>query len=68
MKKIILYVLLAVLAVAAMIIGYEVLHAFATAERGHEAIGGEIAVFFIPYIVYMFRRNIKDTKECFKDK
>lgn len=63
MKKAILMVILAVLVVAGVCIGYELLHAVANELRGHNGVGGEIAVFFLPIIIWMVYRNIKDMRE-----
>ena len=46
----------------ALIFGYTLLHNIATAQRGYNAIGGEIFVFFIPYLWWAIR-SLKETKE-----
>ena len=66
-KRYCVYILLVVAALAVLIGGYLILHHIATAERGYEAIGGEICVFFVPLIIYAIHRNIKDTKEALRD-
>lgn len=61
-------VLLAVSVVVAIILGYLMLHDIATAQRCYEAIGGEIFVFFVPYLIYSIIENVKDTKEAYKNR
>lgn len=53
---------------AALIIGYEVLHNAATDERGYNAIGGEIFIFAIPYLVCVFYENYQDSKKIIIEK
>ena len=50
--------------IAVSIVGYLILRFIATGERSYDAIGGEIWVFAIPFIIYAIRQNIKDTKEA----
>lgn len=36
-------------------------------QRGHGGVGGEIAIFFIPVVVYFVYKNAKDLISCFKE-
>lgn len=65
-KRIIIYSLIALLITGATIGGYILLHNIATAHRGYEAIGGEIAVFAVPFLIIALCKNKKDTENIFK--
>jgi hypothetical protein len=47
---------------AVLIYGYTVLHNIATAQRGYNAIGGEIFVFFIPYLWWAIKKLKEGTE------
>ena len=61
-------ILLAIGVVIAVILGYSLLHDIGTAQRNYEAIGGEIFVFLVPYLIYVVIKNAKDTKEAYKNR
>lgn len=42
---------------------YMILHAFATAERGYNAFGGETFIFAVPLIAWSMYDNIKELKK-----
>lgn len=41
--------------IAIGIVLYTVLHAFGTAARGYEAVGGEIVAFLVPFFFIAFQ-------------
>lgn len=45
-----------------LICGYEVLHNIATEQRGYNAIGGEIFVFFVPFLWWAFS-SLRESKK-----
>lgn len=55
-------IFVAVVVIVAVYIGFGIMHAIATAERGYNAIGGEVFVLLIPYICYVSHKNIKELK------
>ena len=63
LKKYIVKAALWLLAIIALVAIYQVLHIIATAERGYKAIGGEIFVFIIPFIIYGFKDTLRGIKE-----
>ena len=65
-KRYCVYIGIAIAIIAALIACFSILHNIATAERGYNAIGGEIFIFAVPYIIYAIHRNTKDTKEIIK--
>ena len=46
---------------SALIIGFILLNDIATAERGYDAIGGEIAIFALP-VLWWAKPSLKDIK------
>lgn len=59
-----------VLTVGITIIVYEFLHRLGTAERGYDAIGGEIAALFIPLFVILapkIKASIKEMIDLCKE-
>jgi hypothetical protein len=56
-------ILKGVILAGVLIYGYTVLHNIATAQRGYNAIGGEISVFFIPLLWWA----VKELKEGVKN-
>lgn len=44
---------------------FDFLHEIANEQRGHNGVGGEIVVWFIPIVSYFFYTNAKDTKSVF---
>ena len=67
-KLIAISILLAIVgAVIGGLIGaYELLHYFATLERGYEAVGGEIFVFAIPFLIWAVVDCVRDTRKALK--
>lgn len=66
MKKYFKKALLATAIIAALCIGYAILHAIATAERHYNAVGGEIFIFLLPYIISVAIKTAKEIKAMFK--
>lgn len=52
-----------ILIVAGLFILYYLLKAVGEAERGFEAVGGEILIFCLPIIFYAIKRNVEDGKQ-----
>ena len=50
------------LILAITLTAYNWLHDYATVFRGVEAVGGEIVVFAVPFLVYGIKETIKDLK------
>ena len=46
---------------------YYILHGQATAERGYEAIGGEVFALFIPGLWYIIETSFRDWKQEMDD-
>lgn len=61
-------ILLIIAIVAAVFAGYSGLHDIATGVRGYEAVGGEIFVFILPFLIYVTVCNFKDTVNVYKNK
>ena len=59
-------ILISTVVIAAVFIGYEILHIIATAERGYDAIGGEIFIFLMPYLIKTAKEAVKDTAAVLK--
>ena len=57
---------LAVIIIVAAYIGFDIMHEMATAERGYNAIGGEVFGLLIPFMCYVALKNTKETKEALK--
>ena len=62
MRKYLISIILAVIAVAVMFGIYGIAHSLATAERGYEAVGGELFVFVIPFYIYSIRKTAKEMR------
>lgn len=54
-------ILLAVAVIIATIVCFNSAHNFATAQRHCNALGGEIFILLIPYLVWIYYQNYKDT-------
>ena len=65
-KKILFYSVLWLVMLYLLVVAYTAMHGVATAHRGYNAIGGEVAVFFLPALVYFTYINARDTKEEMK--
>lgn len=62
MRRYLISIILAVIGVAVMFGIYGIAHSLATAERGYEAIGGEMFVLAIPFYIYAIRKTAKDMR------
>lgn len=67
MRKNFKKILIAAVVIAAVFIGYDILHNIATAERGYDAIGGEIFIFLLPYLIKTVIETAKDTAAVLKE-
>ena len=45
---------------------FEICHTFATSQRGYQAIGGEGALLFLPFWIYVFKTFWQDLKSEYK--
>ena len=59
-------VLLIVAVVGILYFCFSLIHDIATAQRGYEAVGGEIFIFLLPYLVYVAVQNFKDAADIKK--
>ena len=57
---------LRILVAAATFALVAVLHEVGTAERGFEAVGGEVMVFLLPFIIHGLVQSAKETVEELK--
>lgn len=66
LRKNITNIVLAAVATIVVIVIYNAAHNVATAQRGYQAVGGEIFLLVIPYLIYVANKNIKDNKKAYK--
>lgn len=62
MRKYLISIILAVIGFAGLLGIYGIAHILATAERGYEAVGGELFVLVIPFYIYAIRKTVKDMR------
>ena len=46
---------------------FKVVREIALVQRGHGGVGGEVAILFIPIVVYFVYKNAKDLIGCFEE-
>lgn len=56
----------AILLAVCLVVIFNVLHFFATLERGYQAVGGEILIFALPILWYAIKDTANEIKESNK--